>query len=252
MGNTRNILEPLKDDKLVFRCHKNLSCFTECCRDLNLVLTPYDIIRLKKRLKLDSDSFLKEYTHSEINEESGLPMVFLSMNEDARRTCRFVTPNGCTVYEDRPGACRIYPLGRAATKQSGQPRSSEKYFVVREPHCKGFEENKSWALSEWLNHEGLHEYNRNNDSWTEIVTNAYPIFKKGLDQKKLGMFFMASYNLDMFRRFLYTTSFMERFDISDEEQERITREDMALSNFAFRWIRFFLLGEPVLRLRGIA
>jgi len=33
--------------KFKFECHKGVKCFTKCCRGINIVLTPYDIIRLK-------------------------------------------------------------------------------------------------------------------------------------------------------------------------------------------------------------
>ena len=35
-----------------FQCDKQMSCFTECCGDVNIVLTPYDVILLKNRLNL--------------------------------------------------------------------------------------------------------------------------------------------------------------------------------------------------------
>ena len=44
-----------------FACHRELSCFNACCRDKHLPLSPYDILRLKRALKIDSDKFLVEY-----------------------------------------------------------------------------------------------------------------------------------------------------------------------------------------------
>ena len=42
-----------------FRCHSALACFNQCCRNLNLFLYPYDVIRLRKALQMDSDRFLE-------------------------------------------------------------------------------------------------------------------------------------------------------------------------------------------------
>ncbi len=53
--------EYLEDNSFSFACHPGLSCFTECCRDLRLALTPYDILRLKNRLGLASNDFLDQY-----------------------------------------------------------------------------------------------------------------------------------------------------------------------------------------------
>jgi len=45
-----------------FNCHKNVSCFNKCCTDVNIFLTPYDIIRLKTILKCLPRNFWKVYT----------------------------------------------------------------------------------------------------------------------------------------------------------------------------------------------
>lgn len=244
------ILQPMEGNVFSFACHKNVSCFTECCRDLNLLLTPYDIIRLKNHLAMDSGTFLKTYTRTEVGEEGVLPLVFLAMGDDERKTCPFVTPEGCSVYEHRPGACRTYPLGRASARVKGQKKASEKYFVVKEQHCKGFEEDRTWTVQEWLDHEGLNEYNARNDDWTDIITTSHSFLKKHIDEKKLAMFFMASYNLDMFRRFVFESSFLDRFAVTEEEKARMREDDIALLDFALKWIRFFLLGEPSLKMNG--
>ena len=49
------------DNKFKFKCHNGVTCFTKCCRGINIILTPYDIIRLKKRLQLSSEEYNKNY-----------------------------------------------------------------------------------------------------------------------------------------------------------------------------------------------
>ena len=53
-------------DKFRFRCHKDISCWTNCCHNTNLFLMPYDILRLKKRLGLDSLLFLDTHTRKTV------------------------------------------------------------------------------------------------------------------------------------------------------------------------------------------
>ena len=50
------------DTKIQFRCHKGISCFNACCKNADITLTPYDVLRLKKRLGLTSGEFLKQHT----------------------------------------------------------------------------------------------------------------------------------------------------------------------------------------------
>jgi len=56
-------LQPVElflDDTIQFRCHKNIACFNECCKRIDISLTPYDILRLKNRLELTSNEFLAQ------------------------------------------------------------------------------------------------------------------------------------------------------------------------------------------------
>ena len=57
-----------------FDCHPGVPCFNACCRDLNQILTPYEIYRLKSHLNMDSGTFLAHYTHSHMGPATGLPI----------------------------------------------------------------------------------------------------------------------------------------------------------------------------------
>jgi Fe-S-cluster containining protein len=113
------------EDTFEFACGPEVPCFTECCGRLELLLTPYDVLRLRKRLGISSADFLDTHTIMRWATGHGFPEIMMKMDSDNDKRCPFVTPRGCSVYEDRPGACRIYPLGRAATKhrRMGRPES---------------------------------------------------------------------------------------------------------------------------------
>jgi len=50
------------DDKFQFRCHQGIACFNKCCENIDILLTPYDIVRLKNRLGISSREFIDAYT----------------------------------------------------------------------------------------------------------------------------------------------------------------------------------------------
>lgn len=50
------------EDSFSFQCCQSLECFTRCCNDVTIVLTPYDVIRMKQALHVDSSEFLEKYT----------------------------------------------------------------------------------------------------------------------------------------------------------------------------------------------
>ena len=50
------------EDKFQFRCHPGIACFNECCRNIDITIMPYDIVRLKQRLGVTSSEFVARYT----------------------------------------------------------------------------------------------------------------------------------------------------------------------------------------------
>lgn len=242
-SNTEEIFRPLLDRSFRFRCYKEISCFTRCCAALNLQLTPYDILRMKNRLGITSDDFLDQYGETVFEGHSRFPMVRLRMQEEARKRCPFVTSSGCSIYEDRPGSCRLYPLGRAAMKVQARD-TREKYFLVQESHCRGFEENREWTVDEWMKGEGMSDYNEMNDLWLEVLSLSKSLGAEVNLQRKMQMFFMASYNLDRFRSFVFEGPFLRRFRVEEELLEGMAEEESSLLRFSFHWLKFSLYGEP--------
>ncbi len=239
----------LEGDTFSFACHPAVSCFTECCRDLKLVLTPYDLLRLKKALGLVSSDLLDQFVVIKPQELNGFPGVYLKMNEDERHACPFVSPEGCRIYKDRPGACRIYPIGRASSKTKGQDEAKEFHFLVKEDHCRGFDEAKEWSIKSWSQDQGLEPYTFFNDCWTEIIQHKGSLGPEALIPQKLQMFFMASYNLDQFRKFVLKSTFLQRFVVPEERIRKMESDDEELLRLAFQWLKLVLFGEKALPLR---
>ena len=121
--------------KFQFACHKGVKCFTDCCRGIDIMLTPYDILTIRKKLKMTSEEFLAVFTTPQILEKADLPVVTLKLLDDERKSCPFVEDEeGCAIYEDRPTTCRYYPLGVGALSYSGEKgEKDEFFFTVKEP-----------------------------------------------------------------------------------------------------------------------
>ena len=250
MNNNKKkaIFRPIEGHTFGFRCHRDIQCFTKCCADLNLILTPYDLIRIKNRLGIPSEAFLDTYTETTLDSPQRFPMVKLKMNHDEEKKCPFVTPDGCTIYEDRPGACRIYPMGRAALKVDREKEAREKYFIVNEEHCLGFQEERQWTIEEWLANEGVDEYNAINDQWLEIITSQKDLGPEKDVRRKIQMFFMASYNMDKFRKFIFKSKFFKLFEVEPDLKEKLAFDDIELMKFGFDWLKFSLFGEKTMKM----
>ncbi len=182
-----------------FSCHPGVPCFTECCRQLDLALSPYDVLRLRRGLGITAAEFLDRYTVVEKGEEDFFPTVFLAMIDDGRAACPFVTDNGCSVYRDRPGACRTYPVGRGAYLDANA-RPAELFVLLSEPHCRGFEAGPEISVEDWVDDQELAIYNEFNDLLMPLLH--HQRIKEGFrpDDRQQARFLDVLYNLDDFSR----------------------------------------------------
>ncbi|CCO22668.1 YkgJ family cysteine cluster protein [Maridesulfovibrio hydrothermalis] len=224
-----------------FACHPGVRCFNACCGDLNLMLTPYDVLRLRKGLGHDSKKFIHNHVNISRTPGIGFPMTQLRMLDNSKRSCPFVRDEGCSIYENRPGACRTYPLGRAS-RMGDDGELIEQFFIVQEPHCRGFEEDKEWTSNEWLKDQGLEAYNEVNDRYMRIMTRARQAGVV-LDDKKLNMVFLALYQVDNFVNFVKDMKVFDRLDVSDERQAAILSDEEACLDFALDWVELIVLGS---------
>jgi uncharacterized protein len=232
------------NSRFTFKCHPGVSCFTQCCRGIKIILTPYDIIRLKKRLELVSDEFLAIYTEPHMLEKTGLPMVTLKQMDDEQASCPFVRDQGCIIYEDRPTACRYYPLGVASMQHKEGADDDGFFFFVHEPHCKGFEENCQWTVSEWRKDQQVDLRDQVNAEWTDLVVRkrSFPPNIQLTEQAR-QMFFTVSYNIDKFRQFVFDTSFLKRIAVDADSREQMQTDDVALLKFGVNWLKEILFKQ---------
>ena len=228
-------------NRFKFKCHPGAPCFTQCCRGINIILTPYDVILLKNRLELSSEEFLAIYTEPHIMEKTDLPVVTLKLLDDEAQSCPFVRDDGCIVYQDRPTTCRYYPLGVASLTHKEGADDEGFYFFVDKAHCRGFEEDQEWTVADWRKDQGVDRHDDINAEWTDLVVRkrSFPQNIKLTEQSK-QMFFLASYNIDKFREFVFSSSFLERYDIDAATQEKIKNDEIELLNFGMRWLKFIL------------
>jgi len=240
-----NIIALLSDDTFRFSCSKEVPCFNECCRDLNQYLTPYDILRLKKRLGISSGEFLKKYTVSSTGPGSGLPVVTLKTEQNSELKCPFVTPSGCSVYEDRPGSCRIYPLIRMLSRSRETGEMKEQYYLLKEPHCFGFAQNKIQSVREWIKSQGVEIYNEMNDLMMEIIALKNRFYPGVMDMKSAHLFYTACYDLDTFRTQVFENRLFDKLYLDDKSLDMIKNDDSEFLKLSLVWIKQALFSEKM-------
>ena len=220
----------------LFACSPGVPCFTECCQDVSIVLTPYDVLRLKNGLGMSSDAFLDQYAVILPRKSRLLPLVLLKMSEEDKKCC-LVTPEGCRVYPDRPWPCRMFPLDM---EDDGTFR-----LITNVERCQGLKQEKMWKIGDWLDDQEIALYEEMNDLLTNLTTSIQS-WNLDIENPQIAkMVFMALYNLDKFRQFVFNSSFLDRLDVDPERIEKIKMDDLELLKFGYDWIKFGLFGEKL-------
>lgn len=233
------------EDKFRFRCYKGISCFNACCKMADVTLTPYDIIRLKNRLGMDSSEFLKTYTRPESMDAHKLPAIKMRTLENEPMCVFMKEGEGCKVYEDRPSVCRYYPVGLMNMRAPGSATDEQHYFMVKEDHCRGHEQDNAITIGQYRKEQGVEEYDELNHEWYQIILkkrSSGPTIGKPSDMS-LQLFFMCSYDVDRFRRFVISDSFKNSYEMEDSFYAQVETDDIALMKFGFRLMKQVLFGE---------
>ncbi|UCD32160.1 MAG: YkgJ family cysteine cluster protein, partial [Desulfobacterales bacterium] len=137
------------EDTFRFDCHPGVACFTRCCKDADMYLYPYDIIRMKHYLGIPSDQFLAQYTIQAFRDNPYFPNVMLKMSDTAEKPCLFLSSDGCSIYQDRPFSCRAYPIERAVAR-TGEEERTAIHFLSNHAYCLGHQESKAWTVQAWI------------------------------------------------------------------------------------------------------
>jgi len=231
-----------------FHCHPEVPCFLTCCRNVNLLLYPYDILLLKQHLGVKSSEILERYTQICEGSHPYFPGLKLKLLTDEKASCPFLSESGCSVYANRPTACRTYPLERGleSTGTGGPLRIH--HFLTHHPYCKGHFEARTYTVKQWERDQDLHQCNLINDMWAEL--DAFFASNPWAGEGKAGPYqrlaFMTCYDIDGFRAYMQQHNILSQFALSKNDRRRIERDDEGLLQFGFQWLEFILGGRKKL------
>ena len=242
-----NILEP--NTEIKFNCHKGISCYNACCKHADITLTPYDIIRLKEATGKDSSAVLDTHTVPFTMDADGMPGIKLRTTDEG--ACLFMDEEiGCTIYENRPTACRYYPLGNLSMKKADAAHENQHFVLVKEDHCKGHEEDRPINIQDYRSEQKVEVYDQHNIEYFQLI-----LKKKSMGpgvgkppEMSLQLYFMACFDPDRFKRFVLSPAFKKNYQIDDETYQSIENDEIALMYFGFRLLRQVLYNEQTLKM----
>jgi len=227
-----------KNQKFSFKCHSEIACFNSCCQDLNQILTPYDILRLKHHFKINSQQFLETYTNQSIGPETGLPVILLKTKSRTDLRCIFVEKKGCQVYPDRPASCRYYPLARVTSRSRINGKISASYMLLKEHHCVGHDYQTNSKIQKqtidlWIKSQEIADYDKYNNIMLELIAAKNQNKIKDLSENDRYLFFICCYDIDNFRKYAYENKLLSQKQQSVQSIE----DDIDLLNFSIKWLK---------------
>jgi len=230
------ILKP--GDTFRFECRPDLACFNLCCRNLNLFLYPYDVIRLRKNMGISSGEFLDRHADVVLRPGESFPSVLLSMADNAEKTCPFLTEKGCGVYPDRPWACRSFPTEHGMDFDEATGKSTPVNLFRPPDFCEGRHETREWSVEKWLVNQNALIYYEMTGLWADFLRrfSSAPPKIAGAFDRRAKMAFMAAYNIDDFRSFVFGSTFLKRFPMDNALKKKLKTDDAALLKFGLDWV----------------
>lgn len=176
MRDITNFRNVNKEDSFAFHC----TCCGACCRHReDILLSAYDIVRMRKHLKMTLREFTDKYCHLYVGSDSRLPVVRIRPI-GKNSICPFLYRGKCSVQRSKPTVCTLFPLARTV-----DPTTMEIQYCLQEVDCgtrndvhkvgkwleEGFDADAEECFLLWS--QMLHtmgEFLRNNQSlWTDAV-----------------------------------------------------------------------------------
>lgn len=164
------------NDTFKFKC----DMCGKCCKNRHdILLSSYDILRIRKFLNVSFYDFMDTYCEVYIGDQSKLPVVRLRPSA----ICVFQMQEKCLVNEVKPTVCALYPLGRIVAFDLNKYRSQ---YFLQEVDCGT--KDKENIIGDWIKVLG-EEFEECSHLWQSMVTKASEMMRKlpKMDEEHLEM-----------------------------------------------------------------
>ena len=177
-----------------------------CCHGMgsSIVLDPLDVHRLMSHFQTRFEVLLEDKI--ELNIVDGVILPNLKMNTQAEgEPCVFLDAEGrCSIHEDRPGICRIFPLGRVYEDNSFS-------YILQIHECQ--KENRSKVkVSKWIDTPDLKKNQQFITDWHYFLKAAQARLAAGGDEEQIKRTAMQILQYFYIEPYQTDCDFYEQFD----------------------------------------
>ncbi len=133
-------------------------CGATCCKAAApIVLNPYELARIRAVSGMSYEDLLDVF---DTDRAKGFPLVMLPRDP----ACHFWTEKGCRIYDARPLACRLFPLGRVFENHQSR-------LVLPEVNrCSGLAPAPAKTIAAYLQEQDTALFIAMADRWIEFVS----------------------------------------------------------------------------------
>lgn len=137
------------EDTFKFHCTQCGKC---CVNRDDIMLSPMDIFKIAKELKISPHAFFYKYCTRVIGCNSRVPIIMLRPVGKNHR-CPLLKNNKCAVHNVKPAVCGMFPLGRyIATSPEDYNKEgfagSEVKYLLQPIECG--DDSETHTVREWL------------------------------------------------------------------------------------------------------
>lgn len=146
-----------------------LTCTREgtCCHGNQVLINPWELALLASHNKLTTKDFKNTFT-----EDGGIRLKFNGKeNKYLKKSCSLYSEKiGCSSHENRPLACRLFPIGRQI-----QENKTEYFFEGEQfpcfKECPNVMNLKSLKLEDYLKGQKIKNHEYAQDAYLEVTQN---------------------------------------------------------------------------------
>lgn len=229
-------LEEISDGRLygkndmVRACTGDCRGCSDCCGGMgnSVILDPLDIYRLTVGLGLTFEELMTDKIELNVVDGVILPNLKMSTGDE---TCAFLDGEGrCSIHAQRPGICRLFPLGRyympeeAAEPMSGSgsgtedsPRRSAggfRYFL--QVHECPMPNKTKVKVSKWIDTPNVDRYERFVNDWHDFLEAVQEKLRFESEAKKINLLLLQLFFARPYEERDFYVQFEERLAFARE------------------------------------
>ena len=123
------------------------------------------------------------------------------------------------------------------TRNRETGKITERFMLLHEPHCLGFNEPKEQTVRQWIKEQGVETDNPINDKLMEIISLKSRLRPGPLDLKSRHLFFLALYDLDNFRNQFFNDRRLNNLDVDPQKLAAAETDDTALLEVGMEYVK---------------